>query len=214
MLLTIKDFERVGRYLKPVLSLALALTPGQIFSKPHANATMISKLVSYPLNCNQGFNMGHSHKLGPNRTETQRQLDRATAVRLVLRGIPQYEIAAQLGITPSQVSRDLARVRQQWQEQATMDLDRSKAVELAKLNQLEQTYWEAYELDPHSSLLDGVLKCIDRRCKLLGLDAPAKIEARTLNFTIEFDTPAYDYQAPIPTNGATVIEPGRNGTDS
>jgi len=45
----------------------------------------------------------------------------------------------------------------------------------AKPEQAEQTiYTENRCGDPR--FLDGVLKCIERRCKLLGLDAPAKVE--------------------------------------
>ena len=45
----------------------------------------------------------------------------------------------------------------------------------AKPEQAEQTiYTENRCGDPR--FLDGVLKCIERRCKLLGLDAPARIE--------------------------------------
>ena len=44
-----------------------------------------------------------------------------------------------------------------------------------KPEQAEQTiYTENRCGDPR--FLDGVLKCIERRCKLLGLDAPAKVE--------------------------------------
>jgi hypothetical protein len=46
----------------------------------------------------------------------------------------------------------------------------------AKPEQAEQTiYTENRCGDPR--FLDGVLKCIERRCRLLGLDAPAKVEA-------------------------------------
>ena len=45
----------------------------------------------------------------------------------------------------------------------------------AKPEQAEQTiYTENRCGDPR--FLDGVLKCIERRCRLLGLDAPAKVE--------------------------------------
>jgi len=123
------------------------------------------------------------------RSNLQRDLDRSKAIRMNLRGIPNYKIAAELNVTPAQISYDLKMVQKQWEQQTNLRLDLRKANELAKLNDLEATYWEAYELEPFISLLDGVLKCIDRRCKLLGLDAPVKIDQRNLNFTISFDTP-------------------------
>jgi hypothetical protein len=83
-----------------------------------------------------------------------------------------------------------------------MDLDAVKAKELAKLDRLELTYWRAWERscstreirsvtkkgeagtsmlrtegrDGNPKFLEGVHKCIERRCVLLGLDAPAKKE--------------------------------------
>jgi hypothetical protein len=47
-------------------------------------------------------------------------------------------------------------------------------------DELERTYWEAWQLSLHRdgnpAYLEGVFRCIDRRCKLLGLDAPNRHE--------------------------------------
>ena len=123
------------------------------------------------------------------RNEIQKALHRATAVRLHLQGQSQQSIASELGIGVATVNADLAHMRRQWLANTRIDLDNAKAREVAKIDNLEATYWDAYHESPHPSLLDGILKCIDRRCKLLGLDAPIKVDERILNFTIHFDTP-------------------------
>ena len=121
-----------------------------------------------------------------------------------------------------------------------MDLDRAKADEIVKIDRLERTYWETWEIqckpkvyhaidgegnrvldgeevsipqvgDP--AILAGILKCIDRRCKLLGLDAPIKIEDRDLHFTITFDQPQKEGEViehQPSTNGHT---PALNGAN-
>jgi hypothetical protein len=83
--------------------------------------------------------------------------------------------------------------------------DQRQAEELAKLDHLEKEYWEAWEhskqerqrtrtrkasgqapsesaeltkekRDGNPKFLDGVLRCIDRRCALQGLNAPQRVQ--------------------------------------
>jgi hypothetical protein len=139
---------------------------------------------------------------------------------MYLRGMPQRAIAKELGINTSTVTRNLRQVRKAWFERSIEAIGLRKADELAKLDQLELTYWDGWErskkvkkvvtrqrvglpqglvdsdgtilnehLDPEDAkkemvfirteimvgdpaFLDGVMKCIDKRCKILGLDAP------------------------------------------
>ena len=136
------------------------------------------------------------------RTQTQRERDRNEAAKLVLQGVPQTEIARMFGVTPAQVSYDLKAIRKRWLEQTTFDLDQAKAQECAKIDNLERTYWMAYDslvesgdgpsAFETSAILNGILNCINRRCRLLGLDEPVKVDQRTINFTIEFDRPGLE----------------------
>jgi hypothetical protein len=77
-----------------------------------------------------------------------------------------------------------------WEKASTAQIDEHKARELEKVDQLEREYWNTWErsckeveqddgttsffADPR--FLTGVQWCIDRRCKLLGLDAPSRSE--------------------------------------
>jgi len=153
------------------------------------------------------------HGGGPSRSPLQRAIDRRKAVQMTLRGKTQTEIAAELTVTPQQVSLDLKKAQEEWRDHTTMDLGAAKALELGKINHVEEMYWERYEEDPSNSILDGILKCIDRRCKLLGLDAPIRVDQRNINFTIEFDTPASRYalngNATHSLNGGSDTDNGR-----
>lgn len=143
------------------------------------------------------------------RTETQRESDRVEIARRYLRGETQSAIGVALGMTQQMVSYDLSIIEKRWQAAAIHDITEAKARELAKIDHLEVTYWEAWErsLEPFKSstvkarggvkdakpqtaeqmtkteerngsatYLVGVQWCVDRRCKLLGLDAPVKMD--------------------------------------
>jgi hypothetical protein len=121
----------------------------------------------------------------------------------------QSELALRLGVNRSTISRDLKALNARWKEAAVRDLDAAKGQELERLDQLEAEYWQAWEKSkgPHEvttteqttggdsdrtraairteeqhgdpRYLDGVQRCIEQRCKLLGLCAPQKIAPTT-----------------------------------
>ena len=135
------------------------------------------------------------------RTDHKKAPDRAAIAEAYLPGVPQYQIAAQVGLSAAQVSRDLVVLHEQWLTRAAATIDTAKAAELAKLDALERTYWQAWEAstqpqkrtrtadragtksaevgsvtrDGNPAFLAGVLGCIDRRCKILGVDAPLNV---------------------------------------
>lgn len=148
--------------------------------------------------------------MAPNtRTKAQVISDRLEVARLYLEGKWQHEIAKLLGISQQQVSYDLQAIQSQWQDMPVRELSELKAKELAKIDNLERTYWQAWEksLQPkevtqttkeedkvkvgkrteqrngNPSYLSGVQWCIERRCKLCGLDAPTKNEVTGANGT-------------------------------
>lgn len=127
--------------------------------------------------------------------------------QLYLTGKRQWEIASTVGVSRSQVSLDLKHLRSEWAKQAIQAIDVRIAEELAKIDNLETRFWDAWEksiknhqkvtnkikgkaiaMDPDyrevtdtevinygdPRYLQGVERCIERRCKLLGLDAPIK----------------------------------------
>ena len=138
------------------------------------------------------------------RSKAQRERDLAQISQRYLRGEPQTRIAETLDVSQQTVSNDLKELQRRWQASALVDLNAAKAQELAKIDNLEREYWEAWERscedagtvvkkakeggakeatqtikgqagDPR--FLTGVQWCIERRCKLLGLDAPIAVDA-------------------------------------
>jgi DNA-binding MarR family transcriptional regulator len=137
---------------------------------------------------------------------------------LYLRGKYQTDIAEIIGVDQATISRDLKELRKQWLSSALVDLNEAKSKELAKIDQLELTYWTAWERslgefksktvkgkagkegmenakpslleqilrteerEGNPAFLSGIQWCINKRCALLGLDAPTN--ARSLNIDL------------------------------
>lgn len=138
--------------------------------------------------------------------KTAEQWERRERVsRLYLRGLSQERIASEVGASQATVSRDLTAVQAAWQQSALVDIDEARARELARIDELERTYWAEYEASKEERVitstertegklqqskaavrkeqrqgdpryLSGVQWCIERRCAILGIDAPKRQE--------------------------------------
>jgi hypothetical protein len=135
-----------------------------------------------------------------------------------LRGMYMTDIARDMGVDTATVSRDLAELRKEWLDRSINHIDQKKAIELAKLDRLEVTYWDAWErskLDAETEItkstpnghvhevrregqsgnpafLAGVMSCINKRCEILGLDAPKKADVTSGGQPIKQNDSEYD----------------------
>ena len=134
------------------------------------------------------------------RKPAQITRDRLRISGLYLKGWLQVEIAEEVGLHQSTVSRDLKALQKQWQHSALVNVDEAKAKELARVDHLEREYWEAWErsvgeyrtkktedINGDPRYLSGVQWCINKRCELLGLDAPSKHEIGPLTLNVVYD---------------------------
>lgn len=145
----------------------------------------------------------------PKRNKQQREEDLAYIARLYLQGKTHVEIAylvsadRQYTLTKQTIGRDIGELNDRWYQASMTDIDRLKAVQLAKVDELEATAWEGWfkSLQDKTSqttqdtegmkstsnttqsssgdprFLKLIDNCIERRCKILGIDAPAKVSA-------------------------------------
>lgn len=139
------------------------------------------------------------------RSATQRAKDLELTARLYLKGLYQADIAKEVGVSLPTIKRDLAEIRSIWLESSIRDFDEAKAQELARIDLVEAEAWEAWadskgstttkrkeekeatqfpgtneieitqELNGDPRYLQVVLVCVERRSKLLGLNAPEKV---------------------------------------
>jgi hypothetical protein len=140
----------------------------------------------------------------PKRTKQQREYDLQEISQLYLQGWIQTKIADHIAktrpytVTQQIISRDIKTIQKRWLDSSVRSFDDARAQELAKIDNLEITYWLQFEAskDPiikrktakkvdgqtteatqeislgtgDPRFLQGVQWCIERRCKLLGLD--------------------------------------------
>jgi hypothetical protein len=133
-------------------------------------------------------------------------------LRHYLHGELQFEIARAVGIDQGNVSRDLRWVHDQWLQDAKLANGDRVARELAKIDEVERQAWAAWQRSQQiaettrtrkslpgdevmaevtrqgqvgdAHYLEVVLKCVERRSKLLGLE---KAPPPTLVMPIPWD---------------------------
>ena len=79
------------------------------------------------------------------RTNLERSRDLEEAAARSLRGETCEEIARALGVSSSQISRDLKKVEEEWMKEAMTDFALLRARELARLRELQCANWRAWE---------------------------------------------------------------------
>lgn len=100
---------------------------------------------------------------------------RAVVAQLVLGHFSVRAIAADIGVSKSQIQRDIEALRLEWQESRRAAVDAQVAEDLQRLTALERTLWPG-ALRGDLAAMDRLLRIQERRSRLLGLDAPAKVE--------------------------------------
>lgn len=114
------------------------------------------------------------------------------AVALRLAGLDFVNIAEQLGYTNrAAASMDVEKAISARIEDGTRSIDELREIELLRLDRLQAAAWAKALTGEHKSI-ELVMKIIDRRCKLLGLDAPERHEVVTLDW---LDTQIRELQA-------------------
>ena len=137
------------------------------------------------------------------RRPAQLARDRRIIAQMYFQRKDQYEIAEITGLSQSTISNDIKALIKEWQKSALIDIDKMKAEELARINNLEREYIEAWEkskkekktvskkqrekaeVESNAKIeqsvgdpryLAGVQWCIGKRSEILGINAPDKHE--------------------------------------
>jgi hypothetical protein len=151
------------------------------------------------------------------RTRGEREADMVNISQLYIQGWSHQAITNKLNaerhytLTRSQISHDIQCILDRWRKAYLVDVNEAQIRELARLDELENQYWQAWERSQHDAIITqeidikdelsggqsytrkkrvlnkekqtgqdsyllGIQRCIELRCKILGLDAPAKVE--------------------------------------
>jgi hypothetical protein len=129
---------------------------------------------------------------------------RSSVAELYLKGWTQATIAQHLGVRQPTISSDLAVLHREWRESALRDFDAIRETQLQKLEHLEREAWAAYDRSAGTRqrkrmvARDGVKiseveqweeagdprymkivqDCIAKRCELLDIKAPLRMNLR------------------------------------
>lgn len=131
---------------------------------------------------------------------------RRGVTEMYLQGYTQAEIAVKWNVTQQQISNDLITLQAAWRDDAKRSIDDIQSRELARIDQLERTYREAWERscqdrtiksakekdstretskekaarseprDGDPRFLEGIRWCIEQRLKIFGLYAAQKFD--------------------------------------
>ncbi len=115
-----------------------------------------------------GLTQGRGQR--PAISPRQRESRRARELELYLRGVPLRDIASDVGITLNAVAKDLGEFRADFHREQRMSRVERIAIELAKIDNLERTYWDAWE----RSLRDQIRTVTSREDVPLDLPKGAK----------------------------------------
>ena len=75
----------------------------------------------------------------------KREERRKRVASMYVKGVQQWEIAFELGVTQGTISKDLKVIRTRWAESGIRDYDKSVERELRKIDELEREYWDAWD---------------------------------------------------------------------
>jgi hypothetical protein len=104
---------------------------------------------------------------------------RTRVAGLLLSGIALADIAQILGVGQHTIKSDEKAIRAAWIQARLDAYERYQAEELAKLRLLERAVMKG-ALEGKNFSVDRVLAIMDRRAKMLGLDAPTKHVTATI----------------------------------
>lgn len=93
----------------------------------------------------------------------------------ILSHMTQREASDELDIPLATINRDMKAVRVEWQAIRVAAADSATAEDLQRLAAAEKAIWPAVEKGDVTAI-DRLLRIMERRAKLLGLDAPKRID--------------------------------------
>jgi predicted transcriptional regulator len=93
-------------------------------------------------------------------------------------GLTEGQIAEQLGMAQSNVSRSINRALSKWAEQDAANVDQVRQMKLFELDQLKRAIW-ARALKGDLGAVREAAKIIGMQSRIAGADSPLKVERHT-----------------------------------
>jgi hypothetical protein len=116
--------------------------------------------------------MSHSQMSPP---KVQAAVRRKEAVDLRIEGKTYREIGQELGVTPTRARQLVAEALAALQKDTSESAEELRRLELDRLDQLQSGLWEE-AAGGNLKAVGAALKIMERRARLVGLDAPTRTE--------------------------------------
>jgi hypothetical protein len=116
--------------------------------------------------------MSHSQMSPP---KVQAAVRRKEAVDLRIEGKTYREIGQELGVTPTRARQLVAEALAGLQKDTAESAEELRRLELDRLDQLQSGLWEE-AAGGNLKAVGAALKIMERRARLVGLDAPSRTE--------------------------------------
>jgi hypothetical protein len=104
----------------------------------------------------------------PKRSRLQREKDLVEISKLYFEGWPQRLIGDKLGLAQQQISYDLKALNKRWVESSLKNITDLKVRELAKIDNLEREYWEAWRRSTEDKEVDTTKAIPDKEDPSMG----------------------------------------------
>lgn len=113
-----------------------------------------------------------SHKTGPNALTMAEKVQKALTLRQS--GASYAEIARAMGTSTSRAHQYVTKALAEWREARIEAAEEIASTEMSRIDLIQRSIW-AQALRGDLAAIDRIIKLMERRAKLLGLDAPTKV---------------------------------------
>lgn len=147
-------------------------------------------------------------------TRVKAAVRRQQVIRMLLAGASEAEIAQTLGITSSRVCELVIRILDDWESAERANVDRVRALQLAKLDRLERAHFnnavgvaaDGTQTQPSIKAADLILRIEALRARISGTEAAKKVEfSGSLGFHLDREEIEQD-EAAWAASGGDIIE--------
>lgn len=117
---------------------------------------------------------------GRKRTPAQRKEDLVFISDLYVKGMSSRKISKSLAsrrnysISSIQIQKDIKTLLSDWRKHSLQNIEDKTFLELEKINKVEFHAWQKFDEDGSAKFLEIILKCIDKRCRIFGIDQPVE----------------------------------------
>ena len=118
--------------------------------------------------------------------EVRREQRRKTVAANLVAGLTIGDIAEALGVHKATVYQDIKRILQRWREEQVDLISTQRMLDIRRIDRMINALWGDCQAGKLSTV-DRMIKLLERRAKLLGLDAPAKVAPTTPDGTEPYD---------------------------